>query len=66
MQITFIDKTIRNNIIQNLKDFNSQSLTTRAKEGEQSVSMIPVIKKAFDLLADDIVDLSTENEPLKN
>ena len=27
---------------------------------------MPAIKKAFDLLGDDIVDLSTENEPLKN
>ena len=28
--------------------------------------MMPAIKKAFDLLGDDIVDLSTENETLKS
>ena len=28
--------------------------------------MMPAIKKAFDLLGDDIVDLSTENNALKN
>ena len=28
--------------------------------------MFPAIKKAFNLLGDDIVDLSTENDALKN
>ena len=28
--------------------------------------MMPAIKKAFDLIGDDIVDLSTENDALKN
>ena len=28
--------------------------------------MMPAIKKAFDLLGDDIVELSTESETLKN
>ena len=60
------DKRVRNDIIQDLKEFNSQSLTTQAKKGEQLVSMLPAIKKAFDLLGDDIVDLSTKNEALKN
>ena len=60
------DKTIRNDTIQDLKDFNSQSLTTQAKKGEQLVSMMPAIKKAFDLMGDDIVNLSTENDALKN
>ena len=30
------------------------------------VCMMPAIKKAFDLLGDDINDLSTENDALKN
>ena len=60
------DKTVRNDTIQDLKEFSSQSLTTQAKKGEQLVSMMPAIKKAFDLLGDDIFDLSTENETLKN
>ena len=66
MQLSSNDKTVRNDIIQDLKEFNQQSLTTQAKKGEQLVSMMPAIKKAFDLLGDDIVDLSTENEALKN
>ena len=66
MQIISTDKTIRNDTVEDLKEFNSQSLTTQAKKGEQLVSMMPAIKKAFDLLGDDIVELSTENDALKN
>ena len=66
MQITSTDKSVRNDSIQDLKDFNQQSLTTQAKKGEQLVSMMPAIKKAFNLLGDDIVELSTENDALKN
>ena len=66
MQLSSNDKTVRNDTIQDLKDFNQQSLTTQAKKGEQSVSMMPAIKKAFNLLGDDMVELSTENDALKN
>ena len=66
MQIISNDKTVRNDTIQDLKEYNSQSLTFQAKKGEQLVSMMPAIKKAFDLLGDDIVDLSTENDASKN
>ena len=66
MQIISSDKTVRNDTTEDIKDFNSQSLSTRAKKGEQLVSMMPAIKKAFNLLGDDIVDLSTENDALKN
>ena len=48
-----------------MKDFNQQSLSTRAKKGEQLVSMMPAIKEAFTLMGNDIVDLSTENDALK-
>ena len=65
-QIIFNDKTVRNDTVEDLKEFNSHSLSTRAKKGEQLVSMMPAIKKAFNLLGDDIVDLSTENDALKN
>ena len=60
------DKTVRSDTIQDLKEFNSQSLTTQAKTGEQLVSMMPAIKKAFNLMGDDIVELSVENESLNN
>ena len=66
MQIISNDKTVRNDIIQDLKEYNSQSLTTQAKKGERLVSMMPAIKKAFKLLGDDIVELSVENESLEN
>ena len=66
MQIISTDKTVRNDIIEDLKDFNSQSLSTRAKKGDQLVSLMPAIKKTFNLLGDDLVELSTENDALKN
>ena len=66
MQIISTDKTVRSNTADDLKEFNNQSLATQAKKGEQLVSMMPAIKKAFELLGDDIVDLSTENHALKN
>ena len=65
MQLISTDQTVRDNTIEDLKDFNSQSLSTKARKGEQLVSMMPAIKKAFNLLGDDIVDLSTENDALK-
>ena len=65
MQLSSNDKTVRNDTIQDLKEFNQQSLTTQAKKGEQLVGMMPAIKKAFNLLGDDIVELSTENDALK-
>ena len=65
MQIGSTNQKVRNNTIQDLKDFNQQSLSTRAKKGEQLVSMMPAIKEAFTLIGNDIVDLSTENDALK-
>ena len=66
MQLSSNDKTVRNDTIQDLKEFNQQSLATQVKKGEQLVSMMPAIKKAFNFLGDDIVELSTENDALKN
>ena len=66
MHLSSNDKSVRDDTIQDLKDFNSQSLSTKAAKGQQLVSMMPAIKKAFNLLGDDIVDLSTENDALKN
>ena len=66
MQISSNDKSVRNDTIEDLKEFNSESLTTQAKKGEQLVLMMPAIKKAFSLLGDDIIELSTENDALKN
>ena len=66
MQISSTDKTVRNNTIEDLKEFNTRSLNTQAKKAEQLVAMMPAIKKAFNLLGDDIVELSTENDALKN
>ena len=66
MQLSSNDKIVRNDTIQDLKEFNSQSLATQARKAEQLVSMMPAIKKAFNLMGDDIVELSTENDALKN
>ena len=66
MQIISNGKTVRNDTIQVLEEINSQCLSTRAKKGEQLVSMMPAFKKAFDLRGDDKIDLTTENETLKN
>ena len=65
MQIGSTNQKVRNNTIQDLKDFNQQSLSTRAKKGEQLVSMMPAFKEDFTLMGNDIVDLSTENDALK-
>ena len=66
MQIISNDQTVRINTQEDLKEFNSQSLATQAKKGEQSITMMHAIKKAFNLLGDGIVDLSTENDALKS
>ena len=66
MQFISDDKTVRNDTVQDFKKFNSQSLATHAKKGEQLVSMMPAIKKAFNLLGDDIIELSTKKDALKN
>ena len=58
------DKTVRTDT--DSKEFYNQSLATQAKKGEQIVSMMPAIKVAFDLLCDDIAELSTKNDALKN
>ena len=66
MQISSSDKTLRSETVNDLQDFNSQSLATQAKKAEQLVSMMPATKKAFNLLGDDIVEISTKNDALKN
>ena len=66
MPIISNDRTVRSNTVKGLKEFNSQCLATQAKKGEQFVSMMPAIKKASVLMGDDIVQLSTENQTLKN
>ena len=66
MQILSNDKTVTIDLVQDLKEFNLQPLTTQVKKGEQIVSRMPDIKKAFDLMGDDIVELCTEKDALKN
>ena len=66
MQIISNDITKRNDTIQDLKEFNQQSLLSQAKKGEQLTAVMPAIKKAFNVLGDDIIELSTENDVLEN
>ena len=66
MHIISTDKTVRNDTIQDLKEFNNESLTTKAKKGAQLFFMMPAIKIAFVLMGVDIVELHREIESLKN
>ena len=45
MQIISTDKTERNDTVNDLQEFNNQSLATQAKKGEQLVSICPLLKK---------------------
>ena len=65
MQIISKYQIVRSDTVQDLKDFNCQSLATKAKKKRTISSMLPAIKKTFDLLGDDIVELSTKNDALK-
>ena len=56
------DKSVGFLTTQGLNDFNFPSLETQARKVENLVSMMLVMKKAFHLESDDIVDLSTENK----
>ena len=62
MQIISNVQTVRGSTVQDLKEYNSQSLATQAKKRQQLVSLMPAIKKSFDLMGYDIVDLSTEKD----
>ena len=62
MKIISNDQTVRNDTIKDLKEYNQQSLTTQGKKGEHLFSLIPAIKKAFNLMVDYIVDLHTEKK----
>ena len=64
-QLISNDKTERSITIQEYKNFNSQPSASQAKKEEQFFSRMPSNEKAFDMMGDDIVDLSTENEGRK-
>ena len=66
IQLISTDQTVRNDTIQDLKDFNQQSLSTQARKGGQLTSMMPAIKKAFNVLGDHRIELRVENDALKN
>ena len=64
MQHISIDKIVRSNKIPGVKDFTSQSPTTQAKKAEQFFLWC-LLKKDFDLVGDDIGELSIGNETWK-
>ena len=68
MQFISNDKTVRKDTVQDLQDFNAQSLTTQAKKREQLVSTRQanelLIKKAFNLLGEDLVEIHTQETKL--
>ena len=65
MKIISNEETV-GSTVQSLKEFNSHPLVTHGKKREHLVSLMPANEKAFDSSGDDMVDLSMENEPLKN
>ena len=66
IQIIANDRTVGSDTVPGLKEENNQPLATQAKKSEQIDSMMPALRKAFNLLGDDIVELATENDALKN
>ena len=56
------EQTVRSGTVKDLKNFNSPSSSTQAKKGEQSVSTTRDIKKAVELMGDDIVEISTNKQ----
>ena len=66
MQSISNDKKVRSKTAQDLKEFNFQSSSTQAEKREQLVSMMLAVRKAFDLMSDNIVELSVEKYSLKN
>ena len=66
MQLFSNDNSVRNDTVRDIKDFNCKSLATQDKKGEQLVSLMSAIKKVFDLMGDEIVELTTQEETLKN
>ena len=61
------DENVRSKAVQDIKGFDSQSLATQAKKGgEQLVSLMLVSKNEFDLMDDDLAELSSGNESLMN
>ena len=66
IQLIANDKTVGSDRKLDLKLFYNQFLTTQAKKGEKLVSMMLAIKKAFPLLGDEIIEISTENIALKD
>ena len=66
MQIIFNDKGGRSDTMLDIKEFNNKSLAKQAKKGEQIVSMMHDFEKAFELMCDDRVKLSRQNDALKS
>ena len=65
MQIISIFKNIRNNTVRDLKNLNSQSLAAQVEKGKHLAFMMPANNEDSDLIGE-VIELSTENESLKN
>ena len=48
-----------------LREFSNQTLAARARKGEQLFAIMPAIRKTFNLMGDDTVEISTESDALK-
>ena len=66
MTIISKDRIVRNSTIQGLKDSNSQPFATQSKKGDELVFLMLAMMKSFDLMGNQIVDLSLENQLFEN
>ena len=66
MQIISTDKTVGSNTVYDVKDFNSQNLSTQVEKRRTSSFFHACYSKSFDLMGHDRVEISTENKSLKN
>ena len=66
MEIISTDEFVRSDAILDLKEIQLTIFIESSQKRDQLTSMMPDIEEAFDLMGVDIVDLSTENDALKN
>ena len=59
------DKKLREETIRDLKDYKSQSILTQAIR-EEFLTTLPAVKRRYNILGDEIMELDTENIILKN
>ena len=65
LQILKENKNVRQEGIQAVNEFRKENLSNQAKQGEKLVAIMPGVKAAFEMMTDEIYELGTENDQLK-